>query len=199
MIKTITTTDGLNTIVFGKFYKYFWIKNKCDTAVNVSACATIAAGADDTAEIAAGEIVLIENSDNYNCYVLGAGTLEIHAQNFIECPFENTAAVDNGGSGGNLEFLGKTTVGFDAGVAQKTAVLLATNGVSQYKMLIANLPYENCHVRISDTKSSISFYDVGKCGHLKIIVRTDKDGYFNFVRSISDETATPIVELWGIK
>ena len=88
MIKTITTTGGVNKVEFNEFFRYFWIKNKGVTTLKVSSFCTIETDVDNVAEIAAGEIVMVENYDNYNCYILGAGAVEIHAQNTVNCPFK---------------------------------------------------------------------------------------------------------------
>ena len=88
MIKTVTTTAGVNTIAFPEFFKYFWIKNIGDTTVYASAFADVSAGVDNTSVINSGEAVCIENVDDDNVYISGAGSVEIHAQNNPDCPFK---------------------------------------------------------------------------------------------------------------
>ena len=88
MIKTVTTTDGINTVAFHEFFRYFWIKNIGDTTVYVSAYSDVSANVDDTAKIDPGEVVRIDNVNDYNVYVSGAGMVEIHAQNEIDCSFK---------------------------------------------------------------------------------------------------------------
>ena len=88
MIKTVTTTSGVNTVTFPEFFKYFWIKNIGDTTVYASAFANVSAGVDNTSVIKSGDTVCVENIDNDNVYISGEGSVEIHAQNYAECPFK---------------------------------------------------------------------------------------------------------------
>ena len=88
MIKTVTTTTGVNTVTFPEFFKYFWIKNIGDTTVYASAFANVSAGVDNTSVIKSGDTVCVENIDNDNVYISGEGSVEIHAQNYADCPFK---------------------------------------------------------------------------------------------------------------
>ena len=88
MIKTVTTTAGVNTVTFPEFFKYFWIKNIGDTTVYASAFANVSAGVDNTSIIKSGDTVCVENIDNDNVYISGEGSVEIHAQNYSDCPFK---------------------------------------------------------------------------------------------------------------
>ena len=96
MIKTVTTTSGVNTVTFPEFFKYFWIKNTGDTTVYASAFANVSAGVDNTSVIKSGDTVCVENIDNDNVYISGEGSVEIHAQNYADCPFKV------GGKGGEI-------------------------------------------------------------------------------------------------
>ena len=96
MIKTVTTTTGVNTVTFPEFFKYFWIKNIGDTTVYASAFANVSAGVDNTSVIKSGDTVCVENIDNDNLYISGEGSVEIHAQNYADCPFKV------GGKGGEI-------------------------------------------------------------------------------------------------
>ena len=96
MIKTVTTTAGVNTVTFPEFFKYFWIKNIGDTTVYASAFADVSAGVDNSSVINAGDAVCIDNVDNNDVYISGAGSVEIHAQNNPDCPFKV------GGKGGEI-------------------------------------------------------------------------------------------------
>ena len=96
MIKTVTTTTGVNTVTFPEFFKYFWIKNIGDTTVYASAFANVSAGVDNTSVIKSGDTVCVENIDNDNVYISGEGSVEIHAQNYADCPFKV------GGKGGEI-------------------------------------------------------------------------------------------------
>ena len=88
MIKTVTTTTGVNTVTFPEFFKYFWIKNIGDTTAYASAFANVSAGVDNTSVIKSGDTVCVENIDNDNVYISGEGSVEIHAQNYADCPFK---------------------------------------------------------------------------------------------------------------
>ena len=96
MIKTVTTTTGVNTVTFPEFFKYFWIKNTGDTTVYASAYSNVSAGVDNTCVINSGDAVCIENVDNNSVYISGAGSVEIHAQDIPDCSFKA------GGKGGEL-------------------------------------------------------------------------------------------------
>ena len=91
MIKTVTTTDGINAIAFNEFFRYFWIKNNGDTTLYVSAYSNAAANADNTSKLDSGEMIRVENINDFNVYVVGAGTVEVHAQNEIDCPFKSNS------------------------------------------------------------------------------------------------------------
>ena len=88
MIKTVTTTTGVNTVTFPEFFKYFWIKNIGDTTVYASAYSNVSAGVDNTSVINSGDAVCIENVDNNSVYISGAGSVEIHAQDIPDCSFK---------------------------------------------------------------------------------------------------------------
>ena len=91
MIKTVTTTDGINAIAFNEFFRYFWIKNNGDTTLYVSAYSNAAANADNTSKLDSGEMIRVENINDFNVYVVGVGTVEVHAQNEIDCPFKSNS------------------------------------------------------------------------------------------------------------
>ena len=105
MIKTVTTTTGVNTVTFPEFFKYFWIKNIGDTTVYASAFANVSAGVDNTSTIKSGDTVCVENIDNDNVYISGEGSVEIHAQNYADCPFK---AGGKGGESPDLSAYAKT-------------------------------------------------------------------------------------------
>ena len=88
MIKTVTTTAGVNTVAFPEFFKYFWIKNTGDTTVYASAYKNVSPAADNSSVINSGDAVCIENVDDNNVYISGAGSVEIHAQEYPDCSFK---------------------------------------------------------------------------------------------------------------
>ena len=108
IIKTVSTTNGINTISFDEFMRYFWIKNIGTTTVYASAYSNAVENADGTAKIDPGESVRVDNVDNVNIYIVGAGSVEIHAQNEIDCPFKV------GLKGGGNEISGESSYSVDA-------------------------------------------------------------------------------------
>lgn len=83
-IKTVTTTAGMNTVVFGNSPNiYYWVKNIGTTDITV--------GATDNAENHA--IVKPDNAVRIDTmydtvYINGAGTVEIYETATPECPFK---------------------------------------------------------------------------------------------------------------
>ena len=95
-IKTITTTDGVNTVDFGSAAsRFYWFRNIGTTTVYVSGNSDILAGGDGVAELAAGDSVCIETLSG-KVYVLGAGKVEIYNTGNKFCPFK-IAPVAGGG------------------------------------------------------------------------------------------------------
>ena len=136
MIKTVTTTAGVNTIAFPEFFKYFWIKNIGDTTVYASAYTNVAAGVDNTSVINSGEAVCIENVDNDNVYISGAGSVEIHAQDFPDCSFKlGTKGGGSGGSGQQLLLLKYESLAYTA-TSSYTFLVDDKFNASDYKMFI---------------------------------------------------------------
>ena len=90
-IKTVTTTAGMNTVVFGNSPDiYYWVKNIGTTDITV--------GATDNAEnhaIVKPDNVIRMTSYTNTVYVNGAGTVEIYETDTPECPFK--AASKGGG------------------------------------------------------------------------------------------------------
>jgi len=86
-IKTVTTTSGTNSITFDAHYPYIWFKNLGTGDVYVSDNSQAQAGSDDTALLKAGEIIRI-TAQTDTVYVVGATTVEVHAQGFADCPFK---------------------------------------------------------------------------------------------------------------
>ena len=125
-IKTITTTDGVNTVDFGSAAsRFYWFRNIGTTTVYVSGKSDISAGVDGVAELAAGDSVCIETLGG-KVYVLGAGKVQIHNTGDKFCPFKNAPAQSGGGT--TVDSYSKTES--DARYAQKTDIptTLPANG-----------------------------------------------------------------------
>lgn len=92
-VKTVTTTDGMNTVVFGNSPDiYYWVKNIGTT--------DITAGATDNAEnhgIVKPDNAIRITSYTDTVYITGAGTVEIYETDTPEPPFRNAR---NGGDNG---------------------------------------------------------------------------------------------------
>lgn len=86
-IKTVTTVSGENEVVFDAFYAHVWFKNTGEGDVYVAPYSGFAAGDVDVSACPAGQMVRI-TARTQTVYILGASTLEIHAQNFSDCPFK---------------------------------------------------------------------------------------------------------------
>lgn len=95
MIKVVTTVEGTNAIEFPAFYPYFWIKNIGVTDVQASEYCDVSLGS--ITNIPVGEAVRIDNGDDLCAYIIGAGTVEIHAQEIPESPFKLAASASGGG------------------------------------------------------------------------------------------------------
>ena len=86
-IKTVTSLATETTIEFDDFYQFAWVKNLGENDCYVSAKSGIVAGAADVTLIKAGESGLIITETD-TIYSKGGTTLEVHGQNFAECPFK---------------------------------------------------------------------------------------------------------------
>ena len=112
-IKTVETTASEMEIIFDKFTFlhgakdtiYVWVRNMGENDIYMSDRSGIVAGADDVVFLGAGSVGLVTTATDNKIYVLGASTLECHAQFFAECPFRG---VGGGGSTG-VHILGTTT------------------------------------------------------------------------------------------
>ena len=96
-IKTITTTDGVNTVDFGSAAsRFYWFRNIGTTTVYVSGNSDILAGGDGVAELPSGGSVCIETLGG-KVYILGEGKVQIHNTGDKFCPFKLAPVSDGGG------------------------------------------------------------------------------------------------------
>ena len=96
-IKTITTTDGVNTVDFGSAAsRFYWFRNIGTTTVYVSGNSDISAGGDGVAELPSGGSVCIETLGG-KVYILGEGKVQIHNTGDKFCPFHNAPVSGDGG------------------------------------------------------------------------------------------------------
>lgn len=114
-IKTITTGASEEEVIFDKFNFlkgakdtiYIWVRNFGDSDIYMSDHPGIVAGNDDVIKLGGKSVGLVTTAVDNKIYILGASTLECHAQFFAECPFRGVGS--GGGSGGNSSYIGKTT------------------------------------------------------------------------------------------
>ena len=155
MIKTVTTTTGVNTVTFPEFFKYFWIKNIGDTTVYASAFANVSAGVDNTSVIKSGDTVCVENIDNDNVYISGEGSVEIHAQNYADCPFKI------GGKGGEIPDLSE--------YAKKTDVPTKVSDLENDSGYLAEHGTIDTARQVTSSSSKVIIYEDNEGGNLRLV------------------------------
>ena len=83
-IKTVTTTTGMNTVVFGNSANmYYWVKNIGSTDITVGATNN----AENHAIVKPDNGICVDTFTN-TVYINGAGTVEIYECNTPICPFK---------------------------------------------------------------------------------------------------------------
>lgn len=90
-IKHITVTTTEQEIAFGATYQFAWFRNNSDVDVIVSDHSGIVEDADDTEIIKSNDVgrITITNRDKvYAKAVSDTAKIDVHAQNFAECPFK---------------------------------------------------------------------------------------------------------------
>lgn len=155
MIKTVITTTGVNTVTFPEFFKYFWIKNIGDTTVYASAFADVGAGVDNTSIIKSGDTVCVENIDNDNVYISGEGSVEIHAQNYADCPFKI------GGKGGEIPDLSE--------YAKKTDVPTKVSDLENDSGYLAEHGTIDTARQVTSSSSKVIIYEDNEGGNLRLV------------------------------
>ena len=176
-IKTITTTDGVNTVDFGSAAsRFYWFQNIGTTTVHVSGKADITAGGDGVAELAAGDSVCIETLGG-KVYVLGAGKVQIHNTGDKFCPFKNAPA-----AGGGEAVDAYTKSESDAKYAQKTDIptTLPANGGNADTVdgLHANDFTQIIDFRDSETNTKTAIGKLGKTAIYRCTKWTDYPAEF---------------------
>lgn len=109
-IKTITASTTEQAIDFGVQYQFVWFRNLGETDCYVSDHSSIVADADGVALLKAGENVRLTPSSD-TVYIKAASdtaSVEVHAQNYSDCPFKIRA---KGGEQIAIESLTVTTNG----------------------------------------------------------------------------------------
>ena len=88
-IKTITASTTEQAVDFGELYQFVWFRNLGEKDCYVSDHSGIVADADGVAVLKAGENVRLTPSGD-TVYIKAASdtaSVEVHAQNYSDCPF----------------------------------------------------------------------------------------------------------------
>lgn len=194
-IKTVTTMSGENEVVFDAFYSFVWFKNVGEGDVYVAPYSGFAAGDVDVSACPAGQMVRI-TARKEKVYILGASTLEIHAQNFSDCPFKVRAK--GGGQSITVEPLS----------VSENGTYTAPTG-SAYSPVTANVPNTytasdegkvvSSGALVSQTTRNITengTYDTTTNNSVVVDVQEQpweplEDGYSNFWFELTDDTLSP--------
>lgn len=93
-VKTITATTTESTVEFSATYQFMWFRNYGENDCYICAHSGIVASADDVTLLKAGEVArltLPQSPAQSKAYIKatdGSNTVEVHAQNFSDCPFK---------------------------------------------------------------------------------------------------------------
>lgn len=114
-IKTITASTTEQAVDFGELYQFVWFRNLGEKDCYVSDHSAIVAGADGVALLKAGESVRIVPSTDtvYIKAESGTSSIEVHTQNFAECPSKSGGKSSGGGGSAKLDY---STTEQDTGV-----------------------------------------------------------------------------------
>ena len=113
-VKTITATTTESAVEFSATYQFMWFRNFGENDCYICAHSGIVASADDVTLLKAGEVARLTlpqapaQSKAYIKAADGSNTVEVHAQNFSDCPFK-VMAKGGGGSGGSANIYRTTT------------------------------------------------------------------------------------------
>lgn len=130
--KTITATTTESAVEFSATYSFMWFMNYGENDCYISDHSGIVAGADDVILLKAGEARRLglpqcpAVSKAYIKAVDGSNTVEVHAQNFSDCPFKKQA---KGGDDTQIESL----------TAAENKTYTAPTGTA-YNPVIVNVP-----------------------------------------------------------
>lgn len=132
-IKTITTGASEEEVIFDKFNFlkgakdtiYIWVRNFGDSDIYMSDHPGIVAGNDDVIKLGAKSVGLVTTAVDNKIYILGASTLECHAQFFAECPFRGVGS--GGGGGGGFTPTQAQLDAMNSGITSSGVAQIATN------------------------------------------------------------------------
>ncbi len=172
--KTAVTVSGINEIDFGITRDtFYWIKNKGNTTIYVSAKSDFSADDDDVAELKPSEITMLENHFG-KIYILGSGTAEIVNKSTPECPFKNILRGSENTNDLSVVVDGKRS----------------TNHVDVGWMILENGSAQ------TNSKCKIDCYDVSSLSQIYIKI-DDPECVFNFQNNSNVSSAYPNPNLIG--
>lgn len=93
-IKTITATTTESAVEFDVTYQFMWFRNFGESDCYICVHSGIVASADDVTLLKAGEVARLTlpqtpaQSKAYIKSASGSNTVEVHAQNYSDCPFK---------------------------------------------------------------------------------------------------------------
>ena len=117
-VKTITATTTESAVEFNATYQFMWFRNFGEADCYICAHSGIVASADDVTLLKAGEVARLTlpqapaTSKAYIKAADGSNTVEVHAQNFSDCPFR---VVGKGGGSGSSANIYRTTTALTDG------------------------------------------------------------------------------------
>lgn len=107
-VKTITATTTESAVEFSATYQFMWFRNFGENDCYICEHSGIVAGADDVTLLKAGEVArltLPQSPAQSKAYIKaadGSNTVEVHAQNYSDCPFKVTGKGGGSGSSANI-------------------------------------------------------------------------------------------------
>lgn len=166
-IKTVTTTTGMNTVVFGDSANvYYWVKNIGSTDITVGATNN----AENHAIVKPDNGIRVDTFTN-TVYISGAGTAEIYESEIPVCPFRFTQR------GGDITATGNPVQleGLQGGVPFSKMVVSGDNIIGQD--LTVNVSGKNLLPTMSNsvTRNGIT-YTVNADGTITLNGTAEKAG-----------------------
>jgi len=107
-VKTITATTTESTVEFSATYQFMWFRNLGENDCYICAHSGIVASADDVTLLKAGEVARLTlpqapaQSTAYIKAADGSNSVEVHAQNYSDCPFKTGSKGGGSGSSANI-------------------------------------------------------------------------------------------------
>ena len=107
-VKWITATTTESNVEFETTYHFLWFRNHGENDCYISEHSGITVGGNDVTLLKAGEVARLTlpqcpaTSKAYIKAADGSNTVEVHAQNYSDCPFKVTGKGGGSGSAANI-------------------------------------------------------------------------------------------------